>query len=181
MTRDQALQSVEASIAEFFRNDVLLLENDVSERAITHKLAQYLEGEIKERHKGVSVDCEYNRNLEHGPNAPKSILLLEQWRENELENRPNLKEDDYRSVTTFPDIIVHHRGDNKRNLLIIEVKKSTNPVGSEFDYQKLRAFTDVTGVNPYKYRHGLFILFRTGVANPPKPTLTWFCKGEEDI
>ena len=34
----------------------------------------------------------------------------------------------------FPDIIVHERGTNVRNLLVVEVKKSTNAITDDRDH-----------------------------------------------
>ncbi len=178
MTRIQAEQIVKASLDALFENDPILLENDVSERAITHKLAEYLQQQLRSLGiAGLSVDCEYNRNREDGPRAPKRIILLEQRREYEL--RGGLSEDDSRSVTTFPDIIIHYRGTNDRNTLIVEVKKTTSTTSPEFDFLKLKAFTD-TERNPYHYEHGVFVLLTTGQANQQRPVLKWFSNGEAE-
>jgi hypothetical protein len=60
------------------------------------------------------------------------------------------------SITVFPDIIVHQRGVSN-NLLVIEIKKSTSKVGSNFDYSKLKEFKSQHG-----YSHALFLRFITG-------------------
>lgn len=54
-------------LEEIYNNDFALIFNNVSERAITHKLAEYLQ----KRFKGYNVDCEYNRNYERGRYEPK--------------------------------------------------------------------------------------------------------------
>lgn len=56
---------VESGLGLLLRNDGYLLQNDVSERAITHKLAEHLQGLFWE----WNVDCEFNKNL----NQPKTI------------------------------------------------------------------------------------------------------------
>lgn len=57
----------------------------------------------------------------------------------------------------FPDIIVHERGNNLRNLLVVEVKKSTSAVGDEHDHAKLQALCW-----QFRYRHGLFLRLSAG-------------------
>ena len=50
------------------------------------------------------------------------------------------KDDDLDAVTIFPDIIVHKRGTNDQNLLVVEVKKASSAISSKYDFEKLRAF-----------------------------------------
>ncbi|MBI4224975.1 MAG: hypothetical protein HY617_01455 [Candidatus Sungbacteria bacterium] len=55
------------------RNDCYLLENDLSERSITHKLAEYYQVLFRR----WDVDCEYNKNLGHAKGItidPKDLL-----------------------------------------------------------------------------------------------------------
>lgn len=100
--------------------DIHLIEIDANERSITHKLAQYLTDEFE----GWDVDCEYNRD----GHEPKRINLETQ----------NIKSDDEKAVTVYPDIIIHRRG-TKENLVVIEVKKSSSRDIS-FDEKKLRLY-----------------------------------------
>src|SRR5690554_3117010 len=60
---------VRESLDELYEKDIILIQNDVSERAITHKLAEYLQRRFPDLH----VDCEYNRNVEFGEYAPKIL------------------------------------------------------------------------------------------------------------
>ena len=41
-------------------NERILLENNLSERCIAHKFAEYLKGNFED----FIVDCEYNRNID---------------------------------------------------------------------------------------------------------------------
>jgi len=101
--------------------DIFLLEKDVSEWAIAHRLAVYLEKYFPE----FNVDCEYNRmpgeDGKYGEEAPKKL---------------------YGQKKIRPDIIVHHRGSNNANLLAIELKKSTNRTGTEDDRRTLLAMRE---------------------------------------
>jgi hypothetical protein len=172
-TRDEIEKILIECIDELFLRDSPLLQNDVAERAITHKLAEYLQHRITNYH----VDCEYNRNFERGSYEPKEIEVLKQrtrrYRQQEINN-----EDEYHTVSTYPDIIVHRRLTNAHNLLIVEVKKQNSTVPKEVDHAKLKAFTENNTHNSYSYRYGVFILFETGNDNPSKPTLTWFAEGD---
>ncbi|PWH12852.1 MAG: hypothetical protein DDG59_15285 [Anaerolineae bacterium] len=127
-------QRVIAAIARLYRHDPQLLEADVNERTITHKLAEYFQDEFPEWH----VDCEYNRR---GDQVKR--LRLGDWR-----TRP----DDMEAKTVFPDIIVHRRGTDY-NLVVIEVKKSSGGEETK-DLEKLQAFIEDPA---YRYQFGLFL------------------------
>lgn len=119
-------------------HDSYLLACDANERSITHKFAEHLQREFTE----WNVDCEYNRDH----HDPKRLALP---------SRSDINSDDLHAKTVFPDIIIHRRGTDK-NLVVIEVKKSTNPESDEWDMKKLSAFREQLG-----YRVALFFRFRT--------------------
>ena len=56
----------------------------------------------------------------------------------------------------IPDIIVHRRGPEGPNLLVIEVKKTTNPCPRNCDRLRLHAFC-----GQLHYRFGALIEFET--------------------
>jgi hypothetical protein len=100
---------------EVEKNDYLLWEYKVGERAFAHRLATYLEKYFPEYH----VDCEYNKQGTDGENK-------------------NL---DYTTNGIYADILVHKRGDNDDNLLHIELKRSDNRLGTrgiENDLKRLK-------------------------------------------
>ena len=170
--RDDIAVVVDLSLRALFEKDAILITNDVSERAIAHKLAEHLQG-----HFSLSVDCEYNRNLEQGPGAQKLLHVLKESRVAQL--GPDLDEEQMLAISTYPDIIVHRRGINCENLLIIELKKKANSSHDAHDYLKLGGFTQVGGDNPYHYKFGLFIKLATGAKNAGKADLVWFKNGAE--
>jgi hypothetical protein len=141
--------SVLAALDKLLERDADLLQNDVNERSITHKLAEYLEIEFPEWH----VDCEYNRNHDR-------VKRLKSIRQQSIEI------DDTDGVSVFPDIIVHRRMTDE-NLLVIEVKKSTSAKSRNFDLEKLQAFKEELG-----YIHALFIMLGTGDPHP-QTDLNW--------
>lgn len=131
---EEVKQRVIAAIARFYRHDPELLEVDVNERTITHKLAEYLQDEFPEWH----VDCEYNRL---GTDVKRLSLIGEV-----------VTPFDTEAKTVFPDIIIHRRR-KKKNLLVIEVKKISG--GDKIkDHEKLEAFTQDPN---YRYCFGLFL------------------------
>lgn len=149
---------VNKSIRLLLKNDSFLLENNVNERTISHKFAEYLQQEFKEWH----VDCEYNRNFD----KPKELKLP----------KNGINWDDTEAKTVFPDIIVHIRNTDN-NLLVIEVKKSNSSVDEIIDKTKLIAFTK----DPYSYKFGLFIKFYVGKDFKKNvfPSMRWFKNGKE--
>lgn len=118
------------NFAEKERN---LLEANVNERSLTHKLAEYLQTVFP----GWSVDCEYNRLGQMVKRLPPP-------------ERSN--SDDTEERTIFPDIIVHKRGTNQ-NLLVVEAKKTTNRLTG--DKEKL---CGLTAYGDYAYELGLHLI-----------------------
>ncbi len=146
MAQSISLEQVKAGLKsatdELLKRDAYLLRRDVNERSITHKLASYLQAHFPH----WNVDCEYNRNHDQ----------VKQLRFPKGECRP----DDTNAKTVFPDIIVHQRGSDE-NLLVIEVKKSTNRDDASYDCEKLNAFQNELG-----YTYAAFIMLRTGNDRP---------------
>jgi len=58
--KNEIERKVKSCLQILREQDKYLLDNDLNERTITHKLATYLQEEFQE----FNVDCEYNR-LEH--------------------------------------------------------------------------------------------------------------------
>ena len=114
----QALKMVE-------QNDSALLEWDLSERCIATRLAMYLQHLFPD----YSVDVEYNRIAYE----PKTLLLPEQCANARGDNNEPL---------VLPDIIVHKRGPQGPNLLVLEVKKTTNRTSRDCDRMRLLAFRE---------------------------------------
>jgi len=157
MKDEEIIRKVETGISFLLKNDSYLLLHDVSERSITHKLAEYLQQLFPD----YNVDCEYNRNI----NEPKSIMALKFELEEKglLTKKEKLSklEEELIGRAVYPDIIIHHRGTNKDNKCIIEVKKSNSSVNKEYDDIKLRAYTTKENQNVLYYQIGIFISFNT--------------------
>lgn len=144
---------VKKAIRIFYKNDFSLIENKTNERSISHKIAEYLQQEFPE----YNVDCEYNRMSGKKRFTPKKLF----------QNIAQISSDCTKVRTVYPDIIIHHRGFNDGNLLVIEIKKifDLNKNGKDADIKKIYAY-----IEELKYKHGLFlVLYKT-----LKETLTKF-------
>ncbi len=147
MTEKEAREYIRKMLDIFYEKDQFLLNNDVTERAITHRMGMYLQQILKE---SFDVDCEYNRMgkkvgsdvyFTEGDYFAKTVCLSGEMvsDESDLGSR------------VYPDIIVHKRG-TAENILIIEVKVKGKIGKRERDYKKLKAYKD-----NLHYKHAFFI------------------------
>jgi hypothetical protein len=67
----------------------------------------------------------------------------------------------------YPDIIVHRRGTDD-NLLVIEMKKSTNSIPRHCDLEKLKEYRNQLG-----YNYALFVEFRISCTEPGIDCTQW--------
>lgn len=154
-------KKVKCSIDKLRDYDRFLLKENVNERSITHKLAEYLQQDFK----NLDVDCEYNRMLNGNSNDPKRMIFPIK----------SIKTDDTEAKTVFPDIIIHDRDSKDENLLVIEVKKKfRNRINTDFDIQKLKTFTSTQ----FNYSFGLHIIFYVNSKFEKSPILHWYVNGE---
>jgi hypothetical protein len=144
------------ALGVFYERETHLLEKDLGERALTHRLAVHLESQFG----GWDVDCDYNRLGERRLRLPRGSIV---------------STDDDIGKSVYPDIVVHRRT-VPENLLAVEVRKAANHQPVEHDQHKLRALTD-----PhlwFAYRIGLFLVlgkknvnasevYIGGVVDPP--------------
>lgn len=144
-------EAIEHQIYNFIKSESFLLENDINERTITHKLAEYIQALFQD----YNVDCEYNKMIDTSRDWKFTSKRL---------NLKVLKTDstDTEWTTVFPDIIVHKRWNNDDNFLIIEVKKkkyseskrTISETYREFDKRKIKAY-----MKELSYKNGLYIEF----------------------
>ncbi|KKM98078.1 hypothetical protein LCGC14_1161530 [marine sediment metagenome] len=139
------------------RLDRYLLDEEVNERTITHKLAEYLQQQIPE----FNVDCEYNRFKQRDIKDIVKRLELP---------KDNNNWDDTKLSPVIPDIIIHERGPHGKNILVIEVKKSSSSSSETLDRNKLIAFT----TDPLNYELGLFL--KIGLDNEDD-IMDWYFHG----
>lgn len=122
MTREYIENHLNCAIDALFAVDGYLLSVDSSERSISHRLAVHLAKQFTD----YDVDCEYNRD---GFDVKRLQLAQRPVNDNDIE-----------AVTAFPDIIVHRRGTNQHNLLVVKMKKGSSTVSVDYDIDKLKAF-----------------------------------------
>ena len=129
-------QSIRDAILSFYENENHLINVNANERSVTHQIALYLSRQNTFR--GFDVDCEYNRNID-------------------ITKRLDLKDPDDVSTavlvskTVYPDIIIHKRGNNDSNLVVLEAKRAGEDIG--FDLNKLRAYQSML-----KYKLAVMII-----------------------
>jgi len=147
--KTEILKKLRSAIRTLFKQDAFLLEHNANERAVSHKLAEYLQQQFPD----YNVDCEYNRD-------GSDIKKLDGFRECESNKTDRV----------LPDILVHIRGHDEDNLIVIEIKTNLN--NESCDTKKLELFTKQDG--SYKYDYGFFIRF-----NGLNTELRLFQDGEE--
>lgn len=116
------LNKVVAALGEFYAREAFLLEHDLGERALTHRLAVRVEKQFQ----GWEVDCDFDRLGERTLRLPHGTII---------------STDDHLAKSVYPDIVVHQR-EIPNNLLAIEVRKASNHQPLEHEQLKLRALTD---------------------------------------
>lgn len=126
MNRTSVAAIVDTALSRLIKEQPELLELGVTERALSHHLACYLAHLVPV---GYDVDVEYNR---HGEDPKRLSLPPRHALDREL-----------RATTVFPDIVIHMRNTDKRNLLVLEMKKPGE--GLEYDELKLKAFRTELG------------------------------------
>ena len=146
-SREELIACVMQSVDLFLAEAPGLMEFEVHEQAISHRIALHLQQFTKS-----NVDCEYNKNLK----GAKYLEVKKEIYKNCTCGacRRNPPEDGLKRRRFRPDIIVHKRGDESENLIAVEVKKTDF---CHFDKAKLMALTDLS--EDYKYKLGVFVHF----------------------
>src|SRR3989338_10676499 len=118
---------IDCCIGLFYANDSDLLSRENYEVTTSSKLAQYLVFHFPE----YQVDCEYNKHID-------------ERKENEGKN-------------IRPDIVIHKRGTDEKNLVYIEIKTDHNRDDKTHDMDKIKSVTKQD--REYRYKLGVFIDF----------------------
>jgi len=139
------------------RNDRHLLVHDLSERCIASRLALHMQAEFTSYY----VDVEYNRmGIE-----PKRLGLPSTCA-NALDANGQ--------ALVVPDIIVHRRGPEGPNPLVVELKKRSSSAGLNCDRLRVEAFVTQLG-----YRSGAVIECDTQAAVDSSASLAfWYIEPE---
>jgi hypothetical protein len=116
------LNKLISALQEFYAHETFILERDLGERTLTHRLAVLVERQFA----GWEVDCDYDRLGERTMRLPHGTVS---------------STDDHLGKSIYPDIVVHRRA-IPDNLMAIEVRKASNHQPLEHDQHKLKALTD---------------------------------------
>jgi hypothetical protein len=131
------------AVGSVYKHDMELLIKSGMERSAAFRFGVYFD-RLKIRTRWLSslhIDMEYNK---HGED-PKRIP-----------SRRTAKQG------VQPDFILHLRGCDNWNILVIEFKHWSTCDGGEADMQKLRDFTSQEG----KYKYGLSVFIKFGKERP---------------
>lgn len=132
-----------------------LFANNLGERCIAARLTMYLQHEFPEQ----NVDAEYNRDGD----IPKQLGL-----EDDCANYV----DENGESRVVPDVIVHLRGPDGPNILVLEVKKTTNPAKHNCDSARIHAFRA-----QYHYEFAARIVCETRPHRPPAAQIAEWLPG----
>lgn len=112
MDIEKLLLLLDAAIKEFYVKDEYLIQERVHERTCVARIAHYLQNMLDkdEAWRDLNADCEYNRQV---PDEKLSDSCV-------------CEESEYEMYSVYPDLIVHHRGYNDKNLLVVEFKHACN-------------------------------------------------------
>src|SRR5438045_9396210 len=111
------LSKVVAALQEFYARESYILEKDLGEITLTHRLAVQVEREFA----GWEVDCDYDRLGERTLRLPHGTIISTA---------------DHLAKSEYPDIVVHQRA-IPNNLLAIEDKKAATHQPPEHDQHTL--------------------------------------------
>ena len=146
MEKQEIILKISSAITKFLAKDSFLLTVDINERALTHKFAEYLQGEMDTFGSDWNVDCEYNRDYSEIKKINPQLTKIYQNEE--------LSFFDTEAVSIYPDIIIHKRKSNT-NLLVIEAKKTpTSKNLIDRDKEKLLLIK-----KEYKYTYAVLLTF----------------------
>lgn len=133
--KEELKNIIERACKKLYKEDIYLINNKVSERTIVFRFGIYLLRLMSrnQKLKSYTLDIEYNRNF----SDPKRTI--------------NYK------YGVCPDLIIHKRGSNDNNLLIMECKTYWNS-DTTHDIDKINDFTNPYG--EYRYKYGVSIIFK---------------------
>jgi hypothetical protein len=135
MEKQEIIRKIDIALDLFYEKDKYLIEINVHERSIAHKFAEYLQLLFPD----YNLDCEYDK---HG----KYTKELEGIRECDEDRKTN---------RILPDIVIHHRGHDRNNLVVFEIKSKSEATAC--DIKKLELLTKESG--QFRYALGVFVLF----------------------
>lgn len=141
MKLEEVTKYLQSACDRFLDSEGYLLENNVNERSLTHKFAEHLQNIFGDE---WNVDCEYNR-FGADTKAIDEVIQIVGEKTTTYETK---------TKTIYPDIIVHKRGPNGPNLVVLEAKKDATPTERKEDIEKLIRIKEL-----YSYKYAVFVNF----------------------
>ncbi len=137
---EELIKVLEETAEIFYKKEIKLIDNGVCERCVMFKFCTYFQKKIQKSKllKKYNLDCEYNRNKY----KPKGTRRFPRG--------------------TYPDIILHRRGENTSNLAIIECKmkrESWKREKGNIEKDKIK-IEDFTDGNQYCFDCGIILIFK---------------------
>ncbi len=134
-------QKVNSVLEKIYELDHALIQSGGQERSLSFRFGLYFNQEIGSTTwlNGLDIDLEYNKNGMEPKRTPR---------------RPN---------GVVPDFILHQRGSNENNVMVIEFKGWWSNDSKENDVIKLEDFIHQEG--EYQYGLGFFIEFNKNGAD----------------
>jgi hypothetical protein len=145
--RDAVLEAVAAALQDVVDNEQDLLSLGAHELALVHRFGVYLERHLDDELKrhGLTIDLDYDR---HG--RLRKFLPPKRDRTGQGRFRP--------------DLIIHHRKDDEKNLLVLEWKKNLKPKTRERLRERVaELLSDDAGHEGYAYRNGVLVDSRADI------------------
>lgn len=149
---------IKTTLNKFVIEQEELITQDAHEEALTGQLLGYFREEFADL--DFDIDTQYNKRILNNELINKQAeflierLPLEYWPGNWEEGQRSIK------INILPDFIFHDRTGPNSNFLIIELKKSTNHIEADRDWDHLK-LSEMTR-RDLNYDYGLFIELKTG-------------------
>lgn len=150
-TKHKLLGDIISALKLVYKYDIDLIRSNVNERCVVSRVFHYIakRTENDADYTGLVWDAEYNRVGLQGE-AKKMGDVKASWSH------------------IIPDLVLHHRGDDYRNVLVCEFKKNRY---AKADVRKLAYMTGIA----YQYKYGLQIVLRENEVD-----LVWLRDGCEE-
>ena len=124
------IELVKEAMKILYEEDSILFKNNVSERCLVYNFAKHFVELLNPReYIELNVDLEYNRNCKGMKTIGNQLI-------------------------SYPDLILHKRGTNSNNKMVIEFKKWNNKTKLNNDREKLKCFKI-----EYGYEISMLIVF----------------------
>ena len=164
MKFDELNERVTRSIENFLEIDAELLIQDAKEESITTQLKKYLENEFEDW--PWNIDHQYDKRIIKNKVVQKRTLFAKDSLPKNKIPKSISQDSKIINKKIMPDIIFHDRHSDEHNLLVIEVKLSTNKNKDDriFDFLKLEVMTSID----LSYEWGVFIDFTSGKEFDPE-------------